>query len=256
MIKIICILIIAGIIAGTISTIAGLASLVAYPTLLYLGLPPITADVTQTLAQIFTGVGATIASQKELKGNYKELFRIAPLTLIGCIIGSLLLFIIPSKTFQKIVPFFILIAGILVLIPRKDHNQLTANNTPSHQKNILTILAWLGVFLVGIYCGYFGAASGVVMIALLSFISKTSFQEYNAIKNVTMGLANLLAAFIYITKTHIHWLFVIPLGTGFLIGGIIGPHLVRILPIKIIKIIIAILAVILAISLFKTAYHL
>lgn len=153
-------------------------------------------------------------------------------------------------------PFFILIAGLLVLIPRKYHNQLTANNTPSHQKNILTILAWLSVFLVGIYCGYFGAASGVVMIALLSFISKTSFQEYNAIKNVTMGLANLLAAFIYITKTHIHWLFVIPLGIGFLIGGIIGPHLVRILSIKIIKIIIAILAVILAISLFKTAYHL
>ena len=88
MIRIICILIIAGIIAGTISTIAGLASLVAYPTLLYLGLPPITADVTQTLAQIFTGVGATIASQKELKGNYKELLRIAPLAYCSVRCGS------------------------------------------------------------------------------------------------------------------------------------------------------------------------
>lgn len=105
MIRIICILIIAGIIAGTISTIAGLASLVAYPTLLYLGLPPITADVTQTLAQIFTGVGATIASQKELKGNYKELLRIAPLTLIGCIIVHYFYLLFHPKPSKKLCPF-------------------------------------------------------------------------------------------------------------------------------------------------------
>ncbi len=159
-------LILIGVAAGIVSTVGGLASLVSYPALLALGLPPVTANVTNTAGLIFTGVGASLASRKELKHQKRELITLLPLTLIGCIVGALLLFKIPAETFQKIVPFFILSAGILILLPR----HLQVGQPAKWQVS----LAWLGVFLVGIYSGYFGAASGVLMLSLLSVISQST----------------------------------------------------------------------------------
>ncbi|SON72377.1 sulfite exporter TauE/SafE family protein [Latilactobacillus sakei] len=239
-------LILIGVAAGIVSTVGGLASLVSYPALLALGLPPVTANVTNTAGLIFTGVGASLASRKELKHQKRELITLLPLTLIGCIVGDLLLFKIPAETFQKIVPFFILSAGILILLPR----HLQVGQPAKWQVS----LAWLGVFLVGVYSGYFGAASGVLMLSLLSVISQAPFQEYNATKNLTMGLANCIATLVYALQTTINWGLVLPLGIGFLIGGLIGPIIVRLLPERLTKIGIGIAALGLAVSLFMQAY--
>lgn len=200
-------LILIGVAAGIVSTVGGLASLVSYPALLALGLPPVTANVTNTAGLIFTGVGASLASRKELKHQKRELITLLPLTLIGCIVGALLLFKIPAETFQKIVPFFILSAGILILLPR----HLQVGQPAKWQVS----LAWLGVFLVGIYSGYFGAASGVLMLSLLSVISQAPFQEYNATKNLTMGLANCIATLVYALQTTIIGALSCPLESAF-----------------------------------------
>lgn len=240
-------LILISVTAGIVSTVGGLASLVSYSALLALGLPPVTANVTNTAGLIFTGVGASLASHKELKHQKRELITLLPLTLIGCIVGALLLFKIPAATFQKIVPFFILSAGILILLPR--HLQVSQHTTKWQIG-----LAWLGVFLVGVYSGYFGAASGVLMLSLISVISQAPFQEYNATKNLTMGLANCIATLVYAFQTTIHWALVLPLGVGFLIGGLVGPIIVRMLPERLTKIGIGIAALGLAVSLFIQAY--
>ncbi|PKX60751.1 sulfite exporter TauE/SafE family protein [Latilactobacillus sakei] len=229
-------LILIGVAAGIVSTVGGLASLVSYPALLALGLPPVTANVTNTAGLIFTGVGASLASRKELKHQKRELITLLPLTLIGCIVGALLLFKIPAETFQKIVPFFILSAGILILLPR----HLQVGQPAKWQVS----LAWLGVFLVGVYSGYFGAASGVLMLSLLSVISQAPFQEYNATKNLTMGLANCIATLVYALQTTINWGLVL----------LIGPIIVRLLPERLTKIGIGIAALGLAVSLFMQAY--
>lgn len=229
-------LILIGVAAGIVSTVGGLASLVSYPALLALGLPPVTANVTNTAGLIFTGVGASLASRKELKHQKRELITLLPLTLIGCIVGALLLFKIPAETFQKIVPFFILSAGILILLPR----HLQVGQPAKWQVS----LAWLGVFLVGVYSGYFGAASGVLMLSLLSVISQAPFQEYNATKNLTMGLANCIATLVYALQTTIIWGLVL----------LIGPIIVRLLPERLTKIGIGIAALGLAVSLFMQAY--
>lgn len=240
------ILILIGIAAGVVSTVGGLASLVSYPALLALGLPPVMANVTNTAGLVFTGVGATLASRKELKHQRRELLILLPLTILGCIVGALLLFQIPAATFAKIVPFFILSAGLLILLPR----HLQVGQPAKWQVG----LAWLGVFFVGVYSGYFGAASGVLMLSLLSIISDAPFNEYNATKNLTMGLANCLATLIYALQTTIHWALVWPLGLGFLLGGLVGPSIVRWLPERLTKIAIGIAAIGLAISLFSQAY--
>ena len=247
------ILIVTGILAGIVSTAAGSASLVSYPVLLAIGLPPVTANVTNTLGLLFTSVGAVASSQKELHGHGKSLRIMLPLTLLGSICGAFLLFIIPEATFAKVVPLFILVAAILVLIPH--HNKLSVEEikTISIKKQLLT---WLAIFLIGAYTGYFGAAGGVLMLSLLSWTSNDSFPEYNAQKNLALGLANIVAAVIYVTKTAIPWNHVIFLGIGFLVGGFLGPKIVRHLPAQLLKVLIGIGALILAGSLFVKAYNL
>lgn len=246
------ILILTGIVAGIVSTAAGLASLVSYPVLLALGLPPVTANVTNTLGLLFTSLGAVASSQRELKGHKKMLRVMLPLTLLGSIGGALLLFAIPEATFAKIVPFFILVAGVLVLIPHQV--RMEPGETVPMSKS-MTALAWLAMFLIGGYTGYFGAAGGVLMLSVLGWISNDSFAEYNAQKNLALGLANCVSAVIYVMRTPVPWNFVIPLGVGFLIGGFLGPKIVRHLPAQLLKVLIGIGALILAASLFKSAYR-
>lgn len=248
------ILIVTGIAAGIISTAAGLASLVSYPVLLALGLPPVTANVTNTLGLLFTSVGAVASSQKELRGHMDSLKAMLPLTLLGSIAGAFLLFIIPAKTFAKIVPFFIFAAAILILIPR--HNQIEAGKVAKKTSIIQKLVTWVAMFLIGGYTGYFGAAGGVLMLSLLSWTSNDSFPEYNAQKNLALGLANVVAAVVYVGKTAVPWGYVVALGIGFLIGGFLGPRIVRHLPAQLLKVLVGIGAFFLAGSLFMKAYGL
>ncbi|WP_125606153.1 sulfite exporter TauE/SafE family protein [Lapidilactobacillus bayanensis] len=241
------ILIIVGVLAGICNAVAGLASLVAYPALLALGLPPIAANVTDTVALIFSGIGATVSSQKELRGAHHELWTFLPITLLGCIVGALLLFAIPAKTFERVVPFFILFAAIAELIPFNRQPSKTA-------KPGAKVWALIGVFFVGVYSGYFGAAAGVLMLALLGVISSEPFVKYNAEKNMIFAVANVLSAIIYGTHIQLMWRWIIPLALGFLIGGYIGPIIVRHTSTHLLKILIGIGAIILAITLFVQAY--
>ncbi|WP_225419728.1 sulfite exporter TauE/SafE family protein [Lapidilactobacillus wuchangensis] len=246
-----------GIAAGIVSSATGLASLVSYPILLAIGLPPVVANVTNTYSLFFAELGATISSKKELHGHQHDLKVILPLTLIGCVIGSLILFMIPASTFEKVVPFFILLAALVVLWPQNYRRKPTipVGQPATRQQNLIKIATWAGIFLVGVYSGYFGAASGVLMLSLLAVISPLTFAEYNAEKNVTLGLANLISAIIYATQTTIQWHYIIPLAIGFLVGGFIGPVLVRRIPERVIKVVIGIGSLILAATLFIQAYR-
>ena len=249
----------AGILAGILSSVTGLASLVSYPALLAIGVPPVFANVTNTAALVLTGFGSSISSQKELKNHKKELLKILPLTIIGSIFGSFILLIEPATSFTHIVPFFILFAGLLLLFPankeRKEIENQTLKKVNGKNSVILKKIAYvIAVFLVGAYGGYFGAAAGVIMLAIFSITSKSGFPVYNALKNVSLGFSNLVATIIYAFRSHIYWLLVIPLGAGLFLGGYIGPKIVRMLPEKIIKAAVALGAIILAASLFIQAY--
>lgn len=109
-------LIIAGILAGIVSTIASMASLVSYPALLIVGVPPVMANITNTASLIFTGVGSAMSSLKDLKGRWLETAKYSIFILIGALGGSLLLLKFPGDIFEKLVPFFVLFsAGMLLL---------------------------------------------------------------------------------------------------------------------------------------------
>ncbi|MDD9138370.1 sulfite exporter TauE/SafE family protein [Fructobacillus sp. CRL 2054] len=249
-----------GILAGIVSTTAGLASLVSYPALLAVGIPPLFANVTNTAALVMTGLGATVSSRKDLGRHKKELFRILPLTLGGSILGAWLLMAAPATTFEKAVPFFVLLAGLLLMSQvnksKNAETNLTRDDSIENEDHhpVYKVVVSIGILLVGMYCGYFGAAGGVLLLAILSATTTMPFASYNALKNLSLGAANLIATVIYIFSSHIYWALVIPMGIGLFIGGWIGPHIVKIIPEKILKILISLAAIGLAINLFMEAY--
>lgn len=251
-------LIIAGFAAGLLASVAGLASLASYPALLLVGLPPVIANVTNTTALIFSGIGSMASSLKELRGNWKRLAIYIGLSLVGSVIGSYLLLIAPASSFEKIVPFFILLAGILLLLSgcKKDvstRKMKEAHATPKKHFWV-SLISLIGIVLVGAYTGYFGAAGGVIFLAILSVIMDEKFAVINATKNAIAFVGNLVATIIFIFKSHIAWLYVIPLGFGLLIGGYTGPIIVRHANVHLLRALIALAAFGLAGYLFVTAY--
>lgn len=251
-------LMIAGFAAGLLASIAGLASLVSYPALLAIGVPPVIANVTNTTALIFSGIGATASSLKELRGHWKKLLVFVVLSLVGSVGGSILLLVAPASSFEKVVPFFILAAGILLFLSGRKKDVHTtklksAHATPQHRWWV-SLISLTGIVLVGAYTGYFGAAGGVIFLAILSVITDDKFTVVNAMKNVIAFAGNLIATIIFIFKSHIDWLYVVPLGFGLLLGGYTGPIIVRHVNIHLLRALISLAAFGLAGYLFVTAY--
>lgn len=245
--------IIAGVLGGLLSSVAGLASLASYPALLLAGIPPVVANVTNTASLIFAGIGATLSSRKELRGEGRMMALLLAIALSGGIFGSFLLLVESPKTFEHIVPFFILLSGILLLISRRNGTGKQMPPLASQNKGLL-LLKGVGVFVIGAYTGYFGAAGGVMMLALLSISLPQRFSVLNAFKNVMAFAANLIAAVVFALNGKVDWPIVLPLGLGFLIGGYCGPIIVRHAPVKTLRILIAFGAFILAGYLFFAAF--
>lgn len=239
-----CWLVLAGIAAGTISSAAGLASLVSYPALLLMGMTPVAANVTNSLALVTSGFSAVLSSRHELKGQERRLLILLPMTIVGAILGALLLFALPATVFKMVVPFFIGLAGIIMLFPPRIQQE------EQHKSLFRQLGAWGLAFLVCVYTGYFGAGGGVVMLLALFAIIPGNFAQVNAVKNAVLVVANLLTAIVYLFKTTIAWLFVIPMACGFFIGGYLGPLLVRHVPDKVMHLIVGSGAIILAVVLF------
>lgn len=227
-------------------SIAGLASLVSYPTLLAVGVPPISANVSNTVALVFSSVGSVWGSAPELSGQRERARRLAVVAVAGGVAGGVLLLVTPGSTFARIVPVLIGIGSLAVLIPRRP----TLHPAASHPR-------WLAasVFAVSVYGGYFGAAAGVIMLALIMLATGDVLARANALKNLLLGLANAVAAVVFALFGPVHWLAVLPLAVGFLAGGRLGPLVVRRLPAGPLRLVIAAAGVGLAVHLGLDAYR-
>jgi len=247
-------LVVAGVGAGLTGSIAGLASLISYPALLAAGLPPITANVTNTVALVFSGVGSISASRPELRQQSRRLRRLVPAAVAGGTLGAYLLIRTPSDAFEKIVPVLIAVASVAVTIRRKP-TDLAAHHdgpvAPSRDSWWLVAVT----FSIGIYGGYFGAAAGVLLLALILLATGELLPRSNAIKNVLLGSANLVAATGFVLFAHVAWLSALPLAIGLLVGARIGPRIVRRAPATGLRMMIGACGLGLAIYLGVGAYH-
>jgi len=198
-------LIAAGTGGGIAASVASVASVVSYPALLALGLPPLAANVTNTMALVFSVPGSVLGSRPELAGQRDRVLRLC------------------------------------ALAPR-----------PGAERSKWRLAALFGV---AVYAGYFGAAGGVLMLALLASTLTESLIRLNAIKNVLAGAANLVAALIFARYAPVDWAFVPLLALGFGVGSYTGQHLVRHLPVRLLRLVVAVAGLALAIKLGASAYR-
>jgi hypothetical protein len=251
-----------GVLAGIVSTVASLASVVSYPALLALGLPPVSANVTNTVALMFTGVGAAAGSGPELAGQGRRVLRLGLLTAAGGGAGAALLLLTPPRGFEYVAPLLIA-AGSLIILRRQvsvgpeascKSGPDGAAAAPDEADRGDGWLSRAGVFAVAVYVGYFGAAGGVLMLALLLRMFRQSLARTNALKNVTLGLANAVAGIGFAIFGPVRWAAALPLAAGFLTGGWIGPSLVRRLPARGLRVFIGICGLAVALQLGISTY--
>ena len=235
----------AGLVGALMGTAGGVTSLVTYPALLLVGIPPLTANVTNIVAVVSCWPASTIASQPELAGRGRWLWRWVPWSCVAAVAGSILLLTTPATVFTRVVPFLVLSGAVaLVLQPRLF---ALRRNVPA-DGGIVGMGAGIGV--ISLYNGYFGAASGVMTLALLLLTMRVSVPVANALKNMLIGSASLVSAVAFVLFTHVAWLAVIPLAAGEFVGALLGPRLTRRMRAGVLRWVAALLAVVLAVELW------
>jgi uncharacterized membrane protein YfcA len=223
------VIIAAGLAAGTINTIVGSGSLITFPTLLVLGYPPLIANVSNTIGLVPGSISGSIGYRRELAGQRARARPLAFAAGLGGVTGAGLLLVLPASAFARIVPILILVAcGLVAVQPRLSRwvleRRTRLGHAPRHGGGPLLVL---GVYLTGIYGGYFGAAQGVILIALLSILIDDDLQRLNGLKNVLATVVNAVAAIIFIAVAPVAWEVAILLAIGSTIGGQVGARVGR-----------------------------
>ena len=217
----------AGLAAGTINTVVGSGTLITFPVLLAFGYPPVTANVSNTIGLVPGSVSGAIGYRRELAGQRRRILRLGAMSLAGGITGAVLLLVLPSSAFKAIVPVFIAAALVLTLLqPRLTRWLLRREIDLERHVALLTPVA---VYLTGVYGGYFGAAQGILLLAILGVALTQDLQRTNALKNVLAGLTNGVAGVYFIFAAHIDWgpagLIAVSSITGAQIGARYGRRL-------------------------------
>jgi uncharacterized membrane protein YfcA len=222
----------AGIVAGTINTVVGSGTLFTFPILLSFGYAPVTANVTNTVGLVPGSVSGAIGYRRELAGQRERLLRLSVASATGGIVGAILLLSLPAGAFKDIVPAFIVIALALIILQPRLARVLDAYRARrSRESGQLGPLSYLWVFVTGIYGGYFGAAQGIMLLAILGLsLPDEDLQRVNAVKVVLAGLVNLVAGVLFVFAAHVVWLAALLLAIGSTIGGVLGARYGRRLP--------------------------
>jgi uncharacterized membrane protein YfcA len=222
----------AGVAAGAINTVVGSGTLITFPTLLAIGLPPVTANVSNTVGLVPGSLSGAVGYRRELEGQTPRLLRLGAASLLGGLSGGVLLLTLPPGAFEAIVPALIAIGVVLVVlgpaISRRVAARAEARGTRVPEHGALWV--WVLVFLAGVYGGYFGAAQGVLLMAILGIGLDETMQRNNATKNVLALLVNGVAAVLFIAVAHVDWRVAALIAAGSVVGGQLGATVGRRLP--------------------------
>jgi uncharacterized membrane protein YfcA len=192
----------AGLAAGTINTVVGSGTLITFPVLLAFGYPPVTANVSNTIGLVPGSASGAIGYRRELAGQGARALRLGTIAVAGGITGAVLLLVLPAAAFKAIVPVFIAAAVVLTLLQPRLAALLARHEIDLEHGNLFTPVA---VYLTGVYGGYFGAAQGILLLAILGVALTQDLQRTNALKNVLAGLVNGVAGVYFIFAAHVDW---------------------------------------------------
>ena len=216
----------AGLAAGAINTLVGSGTLITFPVLLAFGYAPVTANVSNTIGLVPGSVSGAIGYRRDLAGQRGRILRLGSMSVAGGITGAVLLLVLPSSAFKAIVPVFIAIALVLtVLQPRLARWLLKREIELEHRAAVL-----LAIYATGVYGGYFGAAQGILLLAILGLALTQDLHRTNALKNVLAGLVNGVAGVYFMFAAHVDWGPAAIIACTSIVGAQLGARYGRRLP--------------------------
>jgi len=227
----------AGFAAGGINAVVGSGTLVTFPVLLAVGLPPVTATVSNSLGLVPGNLTGAIGYRRELAGQRSLLIRLLPASILGALTGAFLLLHLPPSSFEAIVPVLIALAVVLVAVQPalqrslRNRRPVEDGASPHIGRGRLTAL-FAGAYLTGSYGGYFAASQGVLQIGIFGLLLRESLQRLNAIKNVLTTAVNGVAAatYIVVANDRVDWRASALIAVGAILGGYTGARFGRRLP--------------------------
>lgn len=214
--------------AGTINTVVGSGTLITFPVLLAFGYAPVTANVTNTIGLVPGSISGAIGYRRELAGQRSRALQLGVSSALGGITGAVLLLVLPSSAFTAIVPVFIAIALLVTVLQPRISRALARREIdlerPGHPGTALA------VFVTGVYGGYFGAAQGIILLAILSVALAQDLQRTNALKNVLAGVVNGVAGLYFVFAAHVDWGPAALIAATAILGAQLGARYGRRLP--------------------------
>jgi uncharacterized membrane protein YfcA len=239
----------AGFAAGGINAVVGSGTLVSFPVLLAVGLPPVPATISNSLGLIAGNLSGSIGYRRELRGQRRLLLRLVPASVLGALTGAFLLLHLPASTFEAIVPILIGVAVLLVALQPQLQRRLAAGPsdiTAPRVRGARLAGLFAGAYATGTYGGYFAASQGVLQIGIFGLLLHESLQRLNALKNVLTLTVNTVAAgaYVVVATDRVDWQAAGLLAAGSLVGGAISARYGRRLPSGVLRTAIVVLGVV------------
>ena len=221
-------IVVAGVAAGGINTVVGSGTLITFPTLLACGVPPVVANVSNNIGLVPGSVVGAVGYRRELVGQRSRVLRLLSASLLGGLAGAVLLLVLPEGAFAAIVPVLIVLGLLLVVVQPRLSAYVAARNAAAgrdaaHEGGWV----WPAVFATGIYGGYFGAAQGVLLMAILGVGVPQDLQRSNAVKNVLAAAVNGVAGLLFVFVADVDWLVAALIAGGAVVGGFFGARIGR-----------------------------
>lgn len=214
-------------IAGILNAVAGGGTLVSFPVLIALGIPPITANITNTLALCPGYFGGIIAQRKEFKTQKNRLWQIIPISILGGLMGGFLLVHSDEQSFRILIPYLILFATLLLVLQVPIKRWIQYRSDTHSPPSSVQYGGFLLLFLSSVYGGYFGAGVSVIVIAVLGLLYDDSLASLNILKLAISFSVNVTAAVFFIFSGTIEWIIVLVMSVGSILGGLLGGTLVE-----------------------------
>jgi uncharacterized membrane protein YfcA len=221
------VIVVAGVWAGTINAVVGSGTLVTFPVLVALGYPPLTATTSNAIGLAPGTISGAIGYRHELIGYWPQVVRFAAASFLGAICGTILLLSLPGNAFTKIVPVLVGLAVVLVIVQPRVSKWVAKRRESEAEAQTGGPLLLFFVFLIGIYGGYFTAAQGVMLMAVMGMLLSEPMQRLNGVKNVLSAVVNVVAGTIYAFVAPISWPVVLWLAIGSVLGGQLGAKIGR-----------------------------
>ena len=215
----------AAVCAGAINALAGGGTLITFPMLIAVGVPPISANVTNTVALTPGYIGGTLAQARDLLGQKNRVWLTLPAGIIGGLVGGVLLLRTGERLFRDLVPFLILLASLLLAIQEPVRAWLTRRLSAHPSASNLEKWSWLPVGVAAIYGGYFGAGLSVIVLAALGITLEDNLTRLNALKQLIGFGANVAAAVLFVFSGQVVWPAAAVMAVGALLGGALGGRL-------------------------------